>query len=375
MLDNSEHKPAKIALEANRSQVICSGDWITAQLAVLTPALITSIKNTAAEKITINVEKVSNLDTAGAFILQDIIEQLKAASKQTNILGFSPEQQALYDLIANEASKVTEIPEPERHNILYSLGQEAVAKFSQALEFLSFQGELFVEIFNTILNPKLIQWRGFFNVVDAAGYRSLPIIALLLFLIGLVLAYEMGLQLRDYGANIYIVSLSGAAVLQEFGPLITAIIIAGRTGAAFTAELGAMKVNQEIDVLQTMGVSPMSRLVLPRFFGLMVALPLLTIWADIFGILGAMVMAKNVLGISYYEYISRIPLDVKLSNYWIGMCKAPVFAMIIATVGCFQGFSVGFSADSIGQKTTKSVVQAIFLIIIVDSLFSVLFGW
>ncbi len=375
MLDNSQQPAAEITLEKNGSRLVCAGHWVTAQLGAITAPFLRSLKDSTTGEVTIDVKQIESLDTAGAFILHDLIQQLETAQKKVTVSGFTTEQKTLYQFIATEATKVTEVPQPEQHNLLYSLGEQAVTKFFQALDFLAFQGELFFEITNACLRPKLIQWRGFFNTIDAAGYRSLPIIALLLFLIGLVLAYEMGLQLRDYGANIYIVSLSGAAVLQEFGPMITAIIIAGRTGAAFTAELGAMKVNQEIDVLQTMGISPMSRLVLPRFFGLMIALPLLTIWADIFGIMGAMVMAKNVLGIGYYEYLSRVPLDVKLSNYWIGMAKAPVFAMIIATVGCFQGFSVGFSADSIGQKTTKSVVQSIFLIIIVDSLFSILFGW
>jgi phospholipid/cholesterol/gamma-HCH transport system permease protein len=214
-----------------------------------------------------------------------------------------------------------------------------------------------------------------FYTVEVVGYQALPIIALLSFLIGVVLTYQMGLQLKTYGANIYIVNLTSLAILREFGPLITSIIVAGRTSSAFAAQLGMMKINEEFDAIQTMGLSTINRLVLPKLIGTVIAVPLLTIWANVFGVIGAMIMSKNMLSISYFDFLNRLQEVTELSTFWMGMSKAPVFALIIATVGCFQGFQVAGTAASVGQRTMISVVQAIFLIIIVDAMFSVLFSW
>jgi len=193
-------------------------------------------------------------------------------------------------------------------------------------------------------------------------------------MIGIVLTYQMGVQLRNYGANIFIVDLLGLSVLREFGPLLTAIMIAGRTGSSFTAELGLMKANQEIDALTTMGVTPAELLILPKIIGLFIALPLLTIWADIFGIIGGMIMAKNMLGIGWYDFLHRFQSQIPVRALLIGLGKAPIFALLIASIGCFEGVSVKDTADSIGKNTTKSVVYSIFFIIVADAIFSIIFS-
>lgn len=365
---------AKISLPADTAQIECSGDWVVAKIANVSKQF-DYFKYVAPATVSVNASKIRALDTAGAWALAELLAQLKSAQKKAKLTGLNPEHQALYTLIAAEKNKLTTPPAPESHNWLYRLGESTVIKWNEALSFLAFLGEMTVEVIHVLLHPRQIQWRSFLNIIDLAGFRALPIIALLLFLIGVVICYQTGIQLKNYGADMYIVSLTGVAVLQEFGPMITAIILAGRTGAAFTSQLGSMKVNQEIDALRTMGLSSMNMLVIPRFFGLLVVLPLLTVWADIFGILGSMLMARHVLGFSYSAYLINFPHEVRFTTYLIGMSKTPVFAMIIATVGCFQGFQVGFSADSVGLQTTRSVVQAIFLIIIVDAAFSVLFGW
>jgi phospholipid/cholesterol/gamma-HCH transport system permease protein len=184
----------------------------------------------------------------------------------------------------------------------------------------------------------------------------------------------MGLQLRNYGANIYIVDLLGLSVLREFGPLITAIMVAGRTGSAFTAQLGIMKINQEIDALDTMGVTPAELLILPRIAGLFITLPLLTLWSDIFGVVGGMVMSNNMLGITWYDFLQRFPHVIPLKTLIIGLGKAPVFALIISSIGCFQGVRVDGSASSVGLNTTRSVVLSIFFIIVADAAFSIIFS-
>jgi len=252
---------------------------------------------------------------------------------------------------------------------------ETIAKYVQLTTFLAFLGELFLRGLKSLLLPARIQWRALFVSLEQTGYRSLPIVGLLSFLIGVVLAYQTGLQLKPYGANIFIVDLSGMAILREFAPLITAIILAGRTTSAFTAEIGMMKINQEVDALTTMGLSPIRRLVLPKIGATLIALPLLIMWADMFGIFGSMFMSDSMLNISYTNYILRFHQVIEAKSLYMGLVKAPVFGLLIAGVGCFQGFQVSASAASVGSKTTKSVVQAIFLIILADAGFSVLFRY
>jgi phospholipid/cholesterol/gamma-HCH transport system permease protein len=185
----------------------------------------------------------------------------------------------------------------------------------------------------------------------------------------------MGLQLATYGANIFIAYLSGMAIFREFAPLITAIIVAARTSSALSAQIGTMKLNEEVDALLTMGLSRTELLVLPTVIGLLIIFPLLIFWADIFSILGAMIMSNSMLSIGFEDFLQRLKDSVGLSQMMLGLYKAPAFAILIALVGCYQGFRVKASADSIGSQTTKSVVQALFLIIIVDAIFSVVYSW
>jgi phospholipid/cholesterol/gamma-HCH transport system permease protein len=203
----------------------------------------------------------------------------------------------------------------------------------------------------TLSHPKQVRGRAIMSIIENTGLDALGIIALLSFMIGIVLTYQMGFQLKNLGAAQYIIDLLGLAILREFAPLLTAIMIAGRSGSAFTAQLGMMKIKEEIDALNTM-----------------------TVWADNFGLLGGMAMTHNMLHISYSDFLQRFPKVVSLSSLIIGVGKAPVFALIIANTACFQGFRVSGSADSVGRQTTRSVVQGIFFIIVADALFSILFS-
>jgi len=199
-------------------------------------------------------------------------------------------------------------------------------------------------------------------------------VGLLSFLIGVVVAFQGADQLRQFGAEIFTVNLLGVSILRELGVLLTAILIAGRSGSAFTAQIGTMKVNQEIDALQTIGLDPVEVLVVPRILALMIMLPILVFYADLMGLLGGMVMAITVLDISLTTFLKQLQSGVNLTTFIIGMVKAPVFAFLIALVGCFEGFNVSGSAESVGQKTTASVVEGIFLVIVFDAAFSILFS-
>jgi phospholipid/cholesterol/gamma-HCH transport system permease protein len=239
---------------------------------------------------------------------------------------------------------------------------------------LSFIGESAHALAEWLLHPSRIRWRAVLFNLRSAGFDALPIVGLLSFLLGVVVAYQGADQLRQYGANIFVADLVGLSMLREFAPLITAIIVAGRSGSAYAAQIGTMAVTEEIDAMRTLGLAPQELLVLPKVLALVIALPLLTVFADVMGILGGMLMAKTQLDVGFGEFLDRLVKAVSITSYLVGIGKAPVFAAIIVVVGCFQGFRTQGGADSVGRQTTRSVVQSIFLVIVADALFSVAFS-
>ena len=257
---------------------------------------------------------------------------------------------------------------------LQDLGRSSVAVFEQALALLSFVGEAALVFGASVLRPSRWRWRQVLFNIRSAGFDALPIVGLLSFLLGVVVAYQGADQLRQYGANIFVADLVGVSMLREFAPLITAIIIAGRSGSAYAAQIGTMAVTEEIDALRTLGIAPLELLVLPKVIALVIALPLLTVFADALGVFGGMLMARSQLGVSFPEFLDRFVKAVSMTTYFVGLAKAPVFAAIIAIVGCFQGLRTRGGADSVGRQTTRAVVQSIFLVIVADALFSVAFS-
>jgi phospholipid/cholesterol/gamma-HCH transport system permease protein len=213
-----------------------------------------------------------------------------------------------------------------------------------------------------------------FHQIEETGINALPIVGLLAFLIGVVLAYQGADQLKRFGAEIFTINLLGVGVLREIGGLITAIIVAGRSGSAFTAHIGTMRVNEEIDAMQTMGLNTVETLVLPRIIGLVIALPLLTFYSDVMGLIGGAFMCYFQLGITIHVFLRQLQDAVTLNTLLVGLVKAPVFAFVIALVGCYEGFQVERNAASVGLLTTRAVVEGIFLVIVLDAAFSVMFS-
>lgn len=364
----------KIIFEAENTYT-CSGEWTVLALA----DLLTEFKacdRPKGQTLKVDGKAISRFDSAGALALAQCIQLLKEQDNQVELQHFSSQQQELLQLIDEKNDAINyEIPVPKKNGILYEIGKHAENKLIQADGLVILVGDLSVKFFEALGNWRRFQLPSIVANVYSAGIQALPIVALLSFLIGIVLAYQMGLQLATYGANIFIAYLSGMAIFREFAPLITAIIVAGRTSSAFTAQIGSMKINEEVDALLTMGLSPTELLVLPKVLGLLIVFPLLIFWADIFSILGAMLMANNMLGIGFDDFLMRLKDSVGLSQLMLGLYKAPAFALLIALVGCFQGFRVESSASSLGSQTTKSVVQSLFLIIIADALFSIIYSW
>jgi phospholipid/cholesterol/gamma-HCH transport system permease protein len=239
---------------------------------------------------------------------------------------------------------------------------------------IAFVGEVGSAWVRQLRHPRRIRWRAVADELAAAGHRALAIVGLLAFLLGIVIAYQGGVQLQQYGASLFVADLVGLSMVRELAPMITAIIVAGRTGSAYTAQIGTMQVTEEVDALRSLGIPPIDLLVLPKLMALIIALPLLTVFADIMGVIGGMVMSSVQLNIAFATFVERLSVAVAVDSFLVGVGKAPVFAAVIAIIGCYQGFRVVGSAESVGRRTTTSVVHAILAVIVIDAAFSVAFS-
>jgi phospholipid/cholesterol/gamma-HCH transport system permease protein len=371
------------AIEILNSRYYCTGTWTLHGIPGFQQRL--STLSWPATEIELDMSQLHALDTGGALLLVNTIIELRRQGHELQLVNLHSDHRALIDLVIERSTAYSDTAaaadaknpltiHPLELNSLARLGQRVIRHFSQMRNFLDFTGVAGIAFARATLQPRRWRLRALFIVAETAGANALPIIALMSFLMGVVIAYQGGLQLQAYGANIFIVELVCLTMLRELAPLITAIMVAGRTGSSFTAQIGTMQVTEEVDALRTIGIDPMDMLVLPKLLALVIALPLLTIFADILSIFGGMVMAKFLLNVSFSEFLKRIPEAVTVTSLMIGVGKAPVFAAIIALVGCYQGFQVSGSADSVGRHTTDSVVQSIFLVITADAAFSIVLG-
>ncbi|MDH3590223.1 MAG: MlaE family lipid ABC transporter permease subunit [Gammaproteobacteria bacterium] len=354
------------------SGIDCSGQWTALHIAAAERQL--KLLRPPPGDISIDLSGVERIDSAGAWLLYRAGWRWREAGRTVNFRGQDQDTDQLFELIAKQQIEPGEVPRPSDPGFLENLGRDSMRALNEQLSFLGFIGNITFSAVRILLTPARLRWTQVVEDSEEAGFDALPIVGLLSFLIGIVIAYQGGVVLRQYGAGIFIADLVGLAMLRELSPLVTAIIVAGRTGSAYTAQIGTMKVTEEVDALRTMGITPIELLVLPKLFALVVMLPLLTVFADLMGLLGGMVMSHSLLDVSYQNFVDRLTQSVRLQDYLVGVGKAPVFAVIIASVGCYQGFRVAGSAESVGRQTTVSVVQSIFLVIVVDALFSIVFS-
>ncbi len=318
---------------------------------------------------------IAAMDTGGAVLLQRTLNHLRKKGRQVALRGLRPEFAELLEMVSTNWGKVQPTAVRVSPQWLERVGLIAWDRVQQGINGLAFLGESTVAMVRSLISPRSIRLRALLRSLEEDGFHALPITGLLTFLMGVVIAYQGAEQLRTVGANIFVVDLVGISLLREIAPLVTAILVAGRSGSAYTAEIGTMKVTEELDALRTLGVSPMQLLVLPKALALVIALPLLTVYADVVGVVGGMLVASNQLGVGYHEFLTRFEEAVALKHFFIGMGKAPVFAGIIALVGCYQGFQIRGGVNDVGRHTTISVVQSIFLVIVFDAFFSILLSW
>jgi phospholipid/cholesterol/gamma-HCH transport system permease protein len=326
--------------------------------------------------VRLDLSRLDVLDTVGAFLLARLADRLKAAGHAVAI-AVRPEHAALFEAVRG-IERVPPEPEDEPHPVVEMLertGRATVNAGREALNLLEFLGLVTVTFVRIAMRPSRLRLRSVMFHVEQTGLNALPILGLLSFLIGVVMAFQGADQLTRFGAELYVVNLVGVSFLREIGVLMTAIIVAGRSGSAFTAQIGTMKVNQEVDAIDTLGLDPVELLVVPRALALIITLPLLAFYADIMGLFGGAVMSYATLDITFGQFIRQLHGAVTVYTFAVGLVKAPVFALVIAMVGCYEGLRVSGSAESVGILTTKSVVESIFLVIVIDAVFSVLFSF
>ncbi len=338
------------------------------------------LKTQNATKAVLDLSAVESMDTTGGLVIERTLQSLQKHGISVQCTGGNKDVRALIKQVSQYP--IEDVQPPKKLGFCcYTLNRIGKAAFElsiQCKELLSFFGEIAVVFWGAIRHPRKFRLISLTHHIEDVGMDALPIVGLISFLIGVVLAYQGVHQLARFGAEIFTINLLGISILREVGVLITSIVVAGRSGSAFTAQVGTMVLNEEVNAMKTMGLDPMEYLVVPRILGLVIALPFLTFFADILGLIGGSVMLSFLIDISFGQIIDQVRQAVTLKTFFIGLVKAPVFAFLIAMVGCFEGLKVTGSAESVGQQTTRSVVEGIFLVIIFDALFSVVFshiGW
>ena len=368
-------EPAAIA-QPSPQQLALSGCWTARGIGGIEHQL-ESVRVPAKTELVADGSRINALDTGGAWVLQKLLLRLQGEGIKVTVQGLRPQFSKLLEVVAKQVADQTSHPAPvpiKLPGALEGTGRSVESAFKQTVALLSFVGESALALAGCIAHPARIRWRPILFNIRSAGFDALPIVGLLSFLLGIVVAYQGADQLSKYGANIFVADLVGLSMLREFAPLITAIIIAGRSGSAYAAQIGTMTVTEEIDAMRTIGIAPLDLLVLPKIIALLIAMPLLTLFADVLGVFGGMLMAQAQLAVTYADFLDRFVKAVSVTAFLVGIGKAPVFGFIIAIVGCFQGFRTKGGADSVGRQTTRAVVQSIYLGIVADALFSVAFS-
>lgn len=324
----------------------------------------------------LDLAAIDQLDTSGAWLLRRHGNALIETGIKVETKVGDPDLAALLTRVVETKDVLP--AEPPRRNLgdkVAEIGASAEHILVESRDLLAFFGALIIALARLAVMPWKLRWNAIFAHLEQTGLNALPIVGLINLLVGVVLAFQGADQLARFGAQTFTINMLGISVLREMAVLLTAIVVAGRSGSAFTAQIGTMQVNEEVDALRTIGLDPMHVLVVPRVLALMVALPLLTFFADMMGLLGGGLMCLVLLDISFGQYLSLLNQSISINHFWVGIVKAPFFATLIALIGCFEGLRVSGSAESVGKLTTRSVVEGIFLVIIVDALFSILFSY
>jgi phospholipid/cholesterol/gamma-HCH transport system permease protein len=360
----------RVAQDGDTTRIVPVGDWTVLTLAAVAKDIEKLCPEGHNRNAVIDVSRLGRLDTSGALML------VRCAAPAGKAAPRVEGEHEYAGILINQVSEAWE-PVPRRRQREYGImpllertGRGLYAALDEGYDSLAFFGRTLGAVAKVFIAPHKFRWTATVNVMEQAGLNALPIIALLAFFIGAVVAYIGLNQLANFGASVFAVELVSIAVLREFGVLITAIMLAGRSDSAFTAQIGAMRMQQEIDAMQVMGLDPYDVLVAPRVVAIVLMAPLMTFVAMMAGMIGGMLVIWSVLGFQPGFFFARTSETVPLIHFWAGMAKAPVFAVVIAIIGCRQGLNVGGDVESLGRRTTASVVQSIFMVIVIDAIFA-----
>ena len=372
---------ANIHFDEDSASLRLGGAWTLAHYADLRAGLA-RWKDASTTARQVDMSELRGLDTAGAALLAELFGAERLLELADRAEGLSTERRALLRSVARALQSVAPSEAHPRRSTLLELleqiGRTVEALWRRGVGLLGFIGLVLATLVRVLLRPRRWRMTALVANLEQTGLDAVPIVALLTFLVGAVVAFLGATVLADFGATQYTVDLVAFSFLREFGVLLTAILLAGRTASAFTAQIGSMKANEELDAIRTLGLDPLELLVLPRVFALLIALPLLTFIAMLSGLLGGGVVCMLSLDIPPNLYLSIIQNGVDVRHFLVGMAKAPIFAFLIAVIGCLEGFRVSGSAQSVGEHTTSSVVQSIFVVILIDALaalFLMEMGW
>jgi len=348
------------------------GDWTVRTVGAVDEALRAL---DPVGEVTLDLTALGRMDVAGAWLVRRTLGGPPHA-----VQGEHVSARRLIDVTNGAASE--QLERPEHFHGLYAvydrIGRSVVSLAQETIRSLDFLGRSLSVLARQLLNPGRIRWVSAVSVMESAGLNALPIIVLLSFFVGVVVAYLGARVLADFGASVFTVELVAYSVLREFGVVITAVLLAGRTNSAFTAQIGAMKMRQEIDAMRVLGLDPMEAIVVPRLIAMLAMTPVLTFLATLAGLLGGLLVCWGVLGVSPALFITRVQDGIPIENFFVGMCKTPAMAVVLALIGCRHGLETGVDVTSLGKRVTSSVVQAIFLVIVIDVTFAVWFqelGW
>jgi phospholipid/cholesterol/gamma-HCH transport system permease protein len=365
-------------VSGDRLELSAAGDW-TADRANDLERLVTAVAippQSPIKVVQVNMAGVAKLDTYGAWLLERLLRGSRESGAAADVINLDDQFRTLVDTV----HQTTELPDPERMrrksvtDWLAAVGENIAEVGQSAALFLQMLGAVTSAFLRIFWRPRTFRFTSLVNQVDLVGWRAVPIILLITFLIGAILAQQGIFHFRRFGADIFVVDMVGILVLREVGVLIVCIMVAGRSGSAYTAELGSMKMREEIDALQTMGFDPISVLVLPRILALVIAVPMLTFLGEMSALYGAGLVASLYGGIQPEVFLQRLREVISVNHFMVGMIKAPCMAMVIGIVACVRGLETKGSAESLGAQTTAAVVQAIFLVIVLDGIFAVFFA-
>ena len=334
--------------------------------------LIPEVKSKSWHSVTVDLNKVSYFDDFGALVLFELKKIAFAGNGRFNIINAHSKTKDILSIVKFDTDqKITSLSGKDSSNFIIRSGDVTLQSLFNIRYMISFLGSVIISFGHIILNPKFLRLNDTISCMEKTGVNAIPIVALISFLLGSVMAFMSSLQLEQFGANIYVASLVSIAMVSELGPIMTAIVVAGRSGSAFAAEIGTMKISEEVDALFIMGFSPTVFLAVPRMIALIIVLPLLTLFSDIFAIAGGLLVGISLLDLTTSSYIAQTLKTLTLFEVVWGMSKSMVFAVLIAWIGCLRGFQTRGGSDSVGNSATSAVVSSIFLIILFDSFFAV----